>query len=123
MNKNVMELGEGHIGKLLAKYSIPMMLGSIAFALQNTVDRIFIGRGVGSMALSGVSLLIPISIIISAFTVLLGNGCGALISIKLGEHKKEEAEKILGNTMTAVFVTSIAVTFLLLFNIDRYISP
>lgn len=104
------QLGEENIGKLLMKFSIPAIIGMLVNALYNVVDRIFIGRGVGKLALTGVTVTFPIANIILAFGMLVGIGTAALISIKLGQQKKEEAEHILGNALTLIIITSILVT-------------
>jgi putative MATE family efflux protein len=103
------QLGEESIGKLLLKFSIPAIVGMLVNALYNVVDRIFIGQ-VDTLALSGVTITFPISIIIMAFGMLVGIGAAALISIRLGQQKKEEAEHILGNAFTLIIIISLMVT-------------
>jgi putative MATE family efflux protein len=107
------QLGEENIGKLLMKFSIPAIVGMLVNALYNVVDRVFIGQipgGVGKIALSGVTVTFPIATIILAFGMLVGIGTAALISIKLGQQKKEEAEHILGNALTLIILISVIVT-------------
>ncbi|MBU3129130.1 MATE family efflux transporter [Clostridium tagluense] len=107
------QLGEESIGKLLMKFSIPAIVGMLVNALYNVVDRVFIGHiggGIGKIALTGVTVTFPISTIIMAFGMLVGIGTAALISIKLGQQKKEEAEHILGNALTLIIITSLIVT-------------
>ena len=108
------QLGEESIGKLLLKFSIPAIVGMLVNALYNVVDRIFVGHieGVGELALSGVTVTFPISNIVMAFGMLVGIGTAALISIRLGQQKKEEAEHILGNAFTLIIITSFIVTAL-----------
>ncbi|MBZ9609624.1 MATE family efflux transporter [Clostridium estertheticum] len=106
------QLGEENIGKLLMRFSIPAIIGMLVNGLYNVVDRIFIGRGIGKLALSGVTVTFPIAIMIMAFAMLVGIGSAALISIKLGQQKKEEAEHILGNAFTLLIILSIVVTIL-----------
>ena len=83
------QLGEENIGKLLMKFSVPAIVGMLVNALYNVVDRIFIGRGVGKLALTGVTVTFPIANIIIAFGMLVGIGTAALVSIKLGQQKKK----------------------------------
>ncbi|WP_435787773.1 MATE family efflux transporter [Clostridium sp.] len=108
------QLGEENIGKLLMKFSIPAIVGMVVNALYNVVDRIFIGHieGVGELALSGVAVTFPIALIVMAFAMLIGIGTAALISIKLGEQNKGEAEHILGNAFTLIMIISFIVTIL-----------
>lgn len=103
-------LGTENIGKLLMEFSFPAIIGMLINILYNIVDRIFIGKGVGAIAISAVGLTLPFSTIIMAFGMLAGIGGAALISIRLGEGKHDEAEKILGNTFVLLSIISILVT-------------
>ena len=103
MKKNN-ELETESIIKLLFKFSIPSVIGLLVNIFYSIVDRIFVGRGVGSMALSGVAVTFPITNIIMAFAMLGGVGAAAVVSIKLGQHKGEVAEKVLGNTFVLLII-------------------
>jgi putative MATE family efflux protein len=94
------ELGEQSIGRLLWKYSIPAIVGMLVTALYNIIDRIFVGHGVGLLAISATTVAFPISVIGLAFGLMLGIGASVNLSISLGQNKKEEAELIIGNTFT-----------------------
>lgn len=107
---NTNELGSQKIGKLILKFSIPSIVGMMVNSLYSIVDRIFVGRGVGSIALSGVAVTFPISNIIMAFGMLVGLGSAAVISIKLGQGQVKQAERIVGNAFTLVIINSILVT-------------
>jgi len=104
------QLGEEKIGKLLLKFSIPAIIGMLVNALYSVVDRIFVGNGVSDLALTATTVTFPISIIIMAFGMLVGIGSAAKISIKLGQHRKDEAEHILGNAFILIIIVSILVT-------------
>ncbi len=108
------ELGTESIGKLLFKFSVPAITGMIVNALYNIVDRIYIGhiKGVGSYALSGLAITFPISVIIMAFGMLVGIGASAVISIRLGEKKKEAADDILGNAVILITIISLVISIL-----------
>lgn len=111
------QLGEEKVSKLLLKFSIPAIVGMLVNALYNVVDRIFIGNGVGSLGIAGITIGFPIMLVIMAFGMLIGIGANSLISIRLGEKRKEEAERILGNAMTllisiAVIISAIGLIFL-----------
>lgn len=113
MAKNVdrsKQLGEEKVGILLFKFSLPAIVGMLVNALYNMVDRIFIGRGVGALAISGLAVGFPLSIINMAFGMLIGIGSSTMISIKLGEKKKEEAERILGNALVLIIIISIFIS-------------
>ena len=107
-------LGTENIRKLFFKFSIPAIIGLLVSALYNIVDRIFIGRipEIGNYAMTGVGLLFPMVNIILAFALLIGIGSTAAISIKLGQKRKAEAEKILGNAFTLCLLFSLALTIL-----------
>ena len=111
MNKSK-ELETKSIGALLFKFSIPAVIGMLVNALYSIIDRIFIGRGVGSMALSGVAVTFPITNIIMGVGMLVGIGSAAVVSIKLGQKKAEDAEKIVGNAFVLTIIISIAVSIL-----------
>lgn len=116
------ELGHTPVGKLLWKYFLPAIVGVMANTLYNIVDRIYIGRGVGALALSGLSVTFPIMIIAMAFGMLVGMGAASLVSIRLGQQNRPEAEKILGNAFTLLAVISLAVTILGLLARDWVLS-
>lgn len=105
-------LGDEKIGKLLLKFSIPAIIGMMVNALYNIVDRIYIGNGVGSLGIAGITVGFPIMIILMAFGMLVGIGATSLISIKLGEQKKDEAEIILANGMVLLILISITISTL-----------
>ncbi|MEG0641261.1 MAG: MATE family efflux transporter [Clostridium sp.] len=103
-------LGTENIGKLLIKFSVPAIVGMIVNALYNVVDRIFVGQGVGTLALSGITIAFPVMNIIMAFGMMVGVGATALISIRLGESRLDTAQKIFGNTITLSIIISLLVT-------------
>lgn len=111
-------LGENPIGRLLLSFSLPAIIGMIANALYNVVDSIFVGRGVGSLALTAVTIAFPIMIMLMAFGMLIGIGATALVSIKLGQKKHDEAEKILGNAFAAMIIMGVLISFSMLYYID-----
>lgn len=107
------------VGKLMWKFYVPAFIGVIANALYNIIDRIFIGQSVGAAALSGVSATFPMMLIIIAFGMLIGVGSGVLVSIRLGEKNRKEAEKVLGNNLFMVVALSFIIIVILFFT-QRY---
>ncbi len=95
--KNKIDLGSGNINRLLWEFSLPAIIGMSVYALYNIISRIFVGQGVNSLAIAAVTVALPIMIILFAVSMLIGIGATAMISIRLGEQKKEEANKIAGN--------------------------
>lgn len=112
------KLGNEKVSKLLLEFSIPAIVGMLVNSLYIVVDRMFIGRVVGAMAISGVSLTFPIAIMVMAFGMLVGIGAAARISIKLGQNNKQGAEHILGNALVLLIIVSIIVTVLGLILVD-----
>lgn len=106
------ELGEKSIGKLMWKYFLPAFVGVVVYSLYNIVDRIFIGRGVGSMALSGLSAVFPIMLIVMAFGMLIGIGAGVNVSISMGQKDHKKAERFLGNGFVLMILISILVSII-----------
>ena len=92
-------LGYGNIGKLLLNYSLPAIASMTIASLFNIIDRIFIGQGVGALAIAGLALTFPIMNLASAFGSLVGSGASTMISIRLGEQKVNSATRFLGNAI------------------------
>lgn len=103
---HTLELGREPVGKLLLKYSIPAVVGMIVVSLYNIVDRIFIGQGVGALAISGLALTFPLLNMIAAVGTLVGVGASTRISIVLGMQDIKWARNILGNAFFLTFVMS-----------------
>lgn len=108
---NQKHLGEAPIGKLLLQYSVPAIIGMIVNALYNIVDRMFIGNipNIGSLAITGVGITMPIMTIILAFGMLIGIGATANISLNLGKGNRPTAEKLLGNAFTLSIIVGLAI--------------
>lgn len=109
------ELTSLPVGKLLWKYSVPAIVGTMVMSLYNVIDRIFIGQGVGADAISGLALTFPIMSLAGAIGMLVGLGASARISIVLGQNDKVKAEKILANSL--VLSLSFAVCYLTFFSV------
>jgi len=105
-------LGEGSVPRLLLTFSLPAIVGMMAQALYFVVDRIYVGQALGPDAIAGLTVCFPFMLILMAFGMLVGLGATALVSIRLGEQNKEEAERVLGNAATLLVVTSLVVTAL-----------
>lgn len=112
------QLGEERIGSLLVRFSIPAIVGMLVNALYNVIDRIFVGQGIGSLGIAGVTIGFPMMIIQMAFGMLIGIGANSLISIRLGEKKKDEAEVIMGNAVVLLVALSVLLTVLGLIWLD-----
>lgn len=109
-HKNISLLADAPIRKVLWKFFLPAFTGVVINSLYNIVDRIFVGQGVGSLALSGLSVVFPIMIIMMAFGMLIGMGAGVRISIHLGKKEYQKAEGVLGNAFILLIITSLIIT-------------
>ena len=92
-------LGTERISKLLTQYAIPAIIAMTASSLYNMADSIFIGHGVGPLAISGLALTFPLMNLAAAFGSLVGVGASTLVSVKLGQKDYEGANKVLGNVL------------------------
>jgi len=109
MNERSERLGNEKISKLLFNLSMPATIGMIVNALYNVVDTIFIGRGVGTLAIGGLSIAFPIQMIIMAFAQMVGIGAASAISRSLGAGEVEKADHVAGNSFGAVLLISAIV--------------
>lgn len=107
MKKEENILGTEKIGKLMIKFAIPCIISMLVNSLYNIVDQIFIGQGVGYLGNGATNVVFPLTMICLAFALMLGDGSSAFLSLKLGEKKKEEAEKGVANGLIAVIVIAI----------------
>lgn len=114
-------LGKGPILPLLLEFSIPAIVGMLVQALYNVVDRIFVGNGVGPLGLAGLTVVFPVMLVQMAFSMLIGLGATALISIRLGEGRQEEAEQIMSNAFGMLVIISVILTVSGLFFLDPLI--
>jgi putative MATE family efflux protein len=105
--KKELDLGKEKIGKLLVSFSIPCIISMLINAVYNIVDQIFIGQGVGYLGNAATNVIFPLVIICNAIAGLIGNGCAAGLSLKLGEGKKEEARKSVGSSISFAIIASI----------------
>jgi putative MATE family efflux protein len=106
------------VGRLLYQYALPAIISSLTVALYNVVDRIFIGHGVGPMAISGLALTFPLLNLLQAFGTLIGVGAATRMSIVLGMKDVRWAEKILGHSIMLTLVISGTVIVLSMIFID-----
>ena len=92
-----MQLGSKKISKLLVEYSVPAIIASVATSLYNIIDSIFIGRGVGPMAIAGLAITFPLMNLVAAFCMLLATGGATISSIFLGQKNAGRATMTLNN--------------------------
>lgn len=107
-------LGTERISKLLFKYAIPAIIAMTAASLYNMVDSIFIGQGVGALAISGLALTMPLMGLTAAFGSLVGIGASTLTSIKLGQNDTKSATVILGNVILLNLIIGIVFSIVMM---------
>ncbi|MDE7026258.1 MAG: MATE family efflux transporter [Paramuribaculum sp.] len=114
-----MTLGSAPIGKLLAQYSIPAIIASVATSLYNIVDSMFIGHGVGAMAISGLAITFPLMNLVIAFCTLIAVGGSTISSIYLGQKNISKATDTVNNVMSLCLIHSIVFGGLTLLFLDE----
>ncbi len=102
-----LELGTEKISVLLRKYAIPAIIAMTASSLYNMVDSIFIGQGVGALAISGLAVTFPLMNLSTAFGTLVGVGGATMLSILLGQKSYFTANKVLGNVVTLNIIVGL----------------
>ena len=94
------ELGTENIGKLLKQYALPAIIAQIATSIYNMVDSIYIGQGVGPLAISGLAVTFPLMNLSTAFGTLVGAGAATILSVFLGRKKYSACNKVLSNVVS-----------------------
>ena len=124
MDQQENKLGTQPVGKLLIQMSLPAITAQVINALYNIVDRIYIGHlpEVGSLALASLGVAFPLIMIISAFAALVGMGGAPRAAIALGAGRKDEAEKILGNSFSALGIMSVVLTVVFLLSSETLLT-
>lgn len=113
-----LSLGTDSLSSLLWRYAMPAIIAQVSSSLYNIIDSIFVGQGVGPMAISGLALTMPVMNLSAAFGAMVGVGSSALTSIRLGQGNKRAAELILGNVVLLNVVMGVAFMALGLIYLD-----
>ena len=115
------DLGRDRLFPLVCRLAIPTMLAQLVSVLYSIVDRIYIGNieGIGSLALAGVGVCGPIVTLLSSFASLVGLGGAPILAMRLGEGRREEAQKVVSNGFFMLLVLAAALTALFLALKDR----
>lgn len=107
-----LNLGKDKINKLILAFSIPCVISMLINSVYNIVDQIFIGKGVGTLGNAATNVIFPLIIIFNATAGLIGNGAAANLSLRLGEGKKKEASKSIGQAITLTLLISVLLAIL-----------
>lgn len=118
MDKRNDALEHGNVKQLLWQYAVPAIIATTATSFYNIIDRIFIGQGVGPLAISGLALTFPIMNLGTALGTLVGAGSSTIISIRMGEKRREEAIQTLGSAFVLNMIIGILFSVLALCFLD-----
>ncbi len=116
-NEKLGRLASGRILPLMMHYALPALVTMTLHMLYNVIDRIYIGQGCGQDAIAGLALTTPVMMALGAFGVLIGVGSSALLSIRLGEEKMADAERILGQCVALKLLLGVTIAPALFFTL------
>ena len=117
-----LDLGTLPVSKLLKQYAFPAIVAMTASSLYNMVDSIFIGHGVGPLAISGLALTFPFMNLSAAFGAMVGIGASTLISVRLGQQDYTAAQDIFGNVVTLTLILGVLFSIVALVFLDPILS-
>ena len=117
-----LDLGTLPVSKLLKQYAFPAIVAMTASSLYNMVDSIFIGHGVGPLAISGLALTFPFMNLSAAFGAMVGIGASTLISVRLGQQDYKAAQDIFGNVVTLTLILGVLFSIVALVFLDPILS-
>lgn len=100
-------LGREKLSKLIIQYSIPSIISFVVNSLYNMVDQVFIGQGVGYLGNAATNVIMPLTTIMLALGLMIGDGAAAFMSLNLGQGNKEEARKSVGNMCVLTLIAGI----------------
>lgn len=109
---NTNKLGTAPIPKLLGTFAVPSIISLLVNALYNIVDQIFIGQGVGYLGNAATNVIFPMTVIVLAFALLIGDGTASLFSLKLGGNDKAAAQKGVNNGFSLLIIAGVAFLFI-----------
>ena len=117
-NKSTTALGTENVWRLLLQYAIPSVIAMTATSLYNITDSVFIGQGVGALAISGLAITFPLMNLGAAFGSLVGVGASTLMSLRLGQKDYKTANRILGNVFVLNIILGIVYSVIVLSFLD-----
>lgn len=100
-------LGTERIGKLILTFAVPSIISMVVNALYNIVDQIFIGQGVGYLGNGATNVVMPMTVIAIALSLLIGDGAAAYLSLKLGEGDEKSAARGVGCSISVMAIAGI----------------
>ena len=118
-SQSSLTLGTAPIGKLLLQYSVPAIIASVATSLYNIIDSMFIGQGVGALAISGLAITFPLMNLVIAFCMFIAAGGSTICSIFLGQKDHKRAIDVLNNVLVLAIIHSVVFGGLSLLFLDE----
>jgi putative MATE family efflux protein len=115
-------LGTAKISKLITEFAIPSIIAMTVNGLYNIVDSVFMGRGIGDIGQATATVAMPTMVFAMAVSMLIGQGGNALVALRMGEGRKDEAEKIMGNCLSLLIIAGILCATLIMIFIDPLLS-
>lgn len=115
-------LGTRSIGRLLVQYSVPAVIASVVTSLYNIIDSIFIGRGIGAMAIAGLAITFPLMNLVIAFCTLIAVGGATITSIFMGQKNIARASEVVNNVMTLCLVHAVIFGGITLIFLDEILT-
>lgn len=106
-NTKLGAMGSASIPKIILQFSVPAIISMLIEALYNIVDRYFVGQGVGSIGIGGITICFPIALFIMAMSMIVGIGGNTLFAIRLGEKKYQQAAIILNNSFVLLIIMAV----------------
>ncbi len=100
-------LGTEWIGKLVLTFAVPSIISMVVNALYNIVDQIFIGQGVGYLGNGATNVVMPMTVIAIALSLLIGDGAAAYLSLKLGEGDEKSAARGVGCSISVMVIVGL----------------
>lgn len=110
--KNSEAFGTKPIGDLLKQQAIPASIGILIMSIYGIVDTIFVGRYVGAIGIAAITVVFPITFLISSFGMAIGIGGASVLSRAMGENNKDKAFTVFGNQI--VLTLSLAIFFMII---------
>ena len=95
------------IPKLIVRYAVPTSLTLMVNYLYNIVDQIFVGQGVGITGMAATNIAFPLTILVNAVALMLGDGCAANISLCLGRKEQREADSTISHALTLILASGL----------------
>lgn len=111
-DEKVTRMGTASIPRLIVEFAVPAILGMLVNGAYNLIDSIFLGQAMGELGLATATVAMPVMTVFMAVSMLVGNGGNALAALRMGEGKRDEAERSLGNTVTLSIILSVLVAII-----------